>query len=380
MQSVAVGYHVYEITRDPLALGYVGLAQFAPMFALTLFAGEAADRFDRRRVLAISYGVQALTAVGLLFVALYAAGEIWMYYALLVVFGSARAFAGPAGSALLPRLVPLEMLPRAIAWSASIFQVATIGGPALGGAVLIVGIAQSYAACAVIFLIVVVLVSLIEVQLKVAPVEPGNAFQRLTAGISYVRNTPVVLGALSLDLFAVLLGGATALLPIYARDILHVGPEGLGLLRSAPAAGAAVVSLWLGFRPLDRNAGPLMFACVGIFGAATIVFGVSENFFVSLAALLVLGASDMISVYVRSALVQIVTPDHMRGRVSAVNLIFIGASNELGEFESGVMASLLGVVPSVVVGGLGTLGVVALWAWAFPDLRRVDKLSALSNG
>ncbi len=378
VQSVAVGYQVYELTRDPMALGFVGLAQFLPMFALTLVAGDVADRYDRRFILGVSYALQAVLSAGLFALMLTAHPSIMMFYGLLALLGSVRAFSAPAGQSFLPLLVTVDQLPRAIAWSSSTFQIATIAGPATGGAALVFGANAAFALCLALFAFVALLTLGITVESPRRDHASGSTvLQRVTAGIAYVRHTPIVLGALSLDLFAVLFGGVTAMLPIYARDILLVGPEGLGLLRSAPAAGAAVVSILLGFRPLDRQSGPAMFAGVAIFGIATIVFGLSQSFIVSLLALSALGASDMISVYVRNALVQMVTPDHMRGRVSAVNFLFIGASNELGEFESGLTAAWFGVVPSVVLGGLGTLGVVALWAWMFPSLRNVDRLTTL---
>ena len=305
--------------------------------------------------------------------------SIMMFYGLLALLGSVRAFSAPAGPSFLPLLVSQDQLPRAIAWSSSTFQVATIAGPATGGAALVLGAETAFAVCVGLFAFVALLTLGITVESPRRDHATGTVLSRVTAGIAYVRRTPIVLGALSLDLFAVLFGGVTAMLPIFARDILLVGPEGLGLLRSAPAAGAAVVSILLGFRPLDRQSGPAMFAGVAIFGVATIIFGLSHNFALSLAALFILGASDMISVFVRNSLVQMVTPDHMRGRVSAVNFLFIGASNELGEFESGITAAWFGVVPSVVLGGLGTLGVVALWAWMFPSLRNVDKLTTLKT-
>jgi MFS family permease len=378
IQNVAVGYQVYELTHDPKALGFVGLAQFLPMFALTLVAGDVADRYDRRFILGISYALQAVLSAGLFALVLTPHPPIEMFYGLLALLGSVRAFSAPAGQSFLPLLVTAEQLPRAIAWSSSTFQVATVAGPAAGGAALVLGAPVAFAMCLALF----AGVALMTLGITVAShpqSHVGTVLQRVTAGIDYVRHTPIVLGALSLDLFAVLFGGVTAMLPIYAKDILMVGPEGLGLLRSAPAAGAAVLSIFLGFYPLDRHAGPLMFACVGLFGVMTIVFGVSKIFVLSLAALFVLGAADMISVYVRNSLVQMVTPDHMRGRVSAVNFLFIGASNELGEFESGITASWFGIVPSVIIGGLGTLGVVALWAYMFPSLRNVDRLTTLKT-
>jgi MFS family permease len=376
--SVAVSWQIYELTHDPLALGYVGLFQFLPMVACTLPAGHAADRFDRRLILVICYFIEALAAG--IFLALVVRGHagIWPFYGVLALFGTARAFAGPAASAFVPLLVPLEQFPKAVAWNSSTFQTGVILGPALGGAIYLLGPAVAYGVCMILLMGVAMVIASVSSRSMSHPPEAHlSGLGRLTAGISYVRGTSIVLGAISLDLFAVLLGGATALLPIYARDILHVGPTGLGVLRSAPAVGAALLGFLLGRMPLRRNAGPAMFAGVAVFGAATIVFGLSRSFVLSIAALIVLGASDMVSVYVRATLIQLATPDAMRGRVSAVNRLFIGASNELGGFESGVTAAWFGTVPSVVIGGFGTLVVTALWLWLFPGLREIDKLEDL---
>jgi predicted MFS family arabinose efflux permease len=376
IQSVAVAWQVYDLVRNPLALGYVGLFQFLPLAIFALPAGELADRIDRRAMLAISYGVQTVCAILFLAMTVARPPGIWPFYAVLALFGSARAFAAPASQALLPRLVSEESFPRAVALTSSTRQTAVILGPAIGGAIYILGPAVAYGACAVLLIGVTALVATLRTQnVPVAHHSDSGPLRRVMAGIAFIRRKPVVLGAISLDLFAVLLGGATALLPIYARDILHVGPVGLGLLRSAPALGAATLGLNLARRPLGQNVGRTMFACVASFGLATIVFGLSRNFALSLGALVVLGASDMVSVYVRLSLVQLATPDAMRGRVSAVNYLFIGASNELGEFESGVTAAWFGTVPSVVIGGIGTLVVVGLWMLMFPDLRKVNRLS-----
>jgi MFS family permease len=376
VQSVAVGWHIYAITRDPLALGYVGLAQFLPMVALVLPAGDLADHVQRRLILIVSYVAQAGSASVLLGLVLFDIGAAWPYYIALVLFGVARAYAFPAVQAFLPQLVPKEQLATAVALSASTFQVAVIAGPALGGALYVLGASATFFASLVLFLGVAATFAAIDVRTKPAAADSeAGMFARFAAGLAYMQRKPVVLGALSLDLFAVLLGGATALLPIYADDILRVGPTGLGLMRSAPAVGAAICALALAYKPLGGRSGMVMLACVALFGIATIVFGISRNFAVSLVALVMTGATDMISVYVRSTLIQLATPDHMRGRVSAVNMVFIGASNELGEFRAGVMASWFGTVTAVVIGGLGTVMVVGLWAYLFPDLRRVDRLA-----
>jgi len=376
--SAAVAWQVYEITQSAFALGIVGLVQFAPMFALTLYAGDVADRFERRLVLVLANLVEATCAAALILLTLAGTTAVEPFYATLALFGCARAFSGPASQSFLPQIVPPEDLPRAIALSSSVFQVAVISGPALGGAALYFGPAAAYAIGFALFVVFAFTVYLIKVEL--APRHAASStsvLERVREGLSYVRRRRELFGAISLDLFAVLLGGATALLPIYARDILHVGPLGFGLLRAAPAVGAAVTSIYLSVRPLGGQAGAKMFACVAIFGIATIVFGLSENFYLSLAALIVLGASDMVSVNVRHSLTQLATPDHMRGRVSSVSMLFIGASNELGEFRAGLVAHWWGAVPAVIVGGLGTLGIVAAWAYLFPELRKVDRLTDL---
>jgi MFS family permease len=299
---------------------------------------------------------------------------VWPIYAILLLFGAARGFSGPAGQALMPDLVSAEDFSNGVAWSSSMFQVAMILGPAAGGlAYAHGGPATAYTIGGVLF--VVAFVAFSAIKTRPARLEgSGRSFRAVLAGVEYVWKKKVIFGALSLDLFAVLLGGATALLPIYARDILHVGPSGLGALRSSPALGAAIMALVLAYRPLARRAGVTMFACVGLFGIATIVFGISHVFLLSMAALVVLGAADLVSVVVRHTVVQLSTPPDMRGRVSAVNVVFIGASNELGEFESGVTAALFGAVPAVILGGIGTCIVVAVWAFLFPALRQVDRL------
>ena len=379
VQSVAIGWQIYDIERTPLALGLVGACQFLPMFLLTLPAGEIADRLDQRRVFAAALAVQGLCAALFLILSLTAPRDALPFYLILVLFGAARGFSAPAGSSLLAFLVPPERLARSIALNSSVFTVAVIAGPALGGALYVRGPLATYSICmAGFFLSALLMLGLGGRQFDRGTKHEASRFARVVEGIRFVRERPVVLGAISLDLFAVLLGGAVALLPVYARDILHQGPLWLGILRSAPAAGAAVTALALAWRPIRRRAGLSMFACVAIFGVATIVFGLSRNLWLSLAALAVTGASDMISVYVRSSLINFATPDHMRGRVGAVSMLFIGASNELGEFESGVTAALLGTVRAVVIGGLGTLAVVATWMKLFPPLRDVDKLTDVS--
>jgi len=375
MLAVGVGWQIYALTGSALDLGFVGLAQFVPAFVLVLVAGHVADRFDRRRVLQACVVVEALAAGGLAV----GSAQGWiteaLIFALVFVVGAARAFQMPAMSALLPSLVPRALFPRAIASNSAATQSAVIAGPALGGFVYVAGPAAVYATSAALFLVTGLLVHLIRLARRPPRTEKVD-LDSVLAGIRFIRSRPAVLGAISLDLFAVLLGGATALLPIYARDILQTGPWGLGLLRSSTAVGALAMALYLAQKPLARHAGRLMFGGVALFGLATIVFGVSRSFPLSVLALATLGAADMVSVVVRSSLVQLRTPDEMRGRVSAVNALFIGTSNQLGEFESGVTASWFGVVPSVVIGGLGTLVVVALWMRWFPELVKIDRLDA----
>lgn len=373
IQNVAVGWLVYDVTNDPLALGLVGLFTFLPAISLALLTGHVADRFDRRTILIVCYAIATSTSLGLLAFAESGMRQIWPVYGLVLVFGAARAFSNPASQALVPKLVPAEHLRHAVAFNSSAWQTATIIGPALGGVLYAFGSAVVFGAAALCFLVTMSLFIAIRHR-GASAAGTKTSWATLFAGVQFIRSRPVILGAISLDLFAVLLGGATALLPIYARDILHTGPWGLGILRSAPAVGAIVMALLLAQRPLSRRTGLRMFQAVGLFGLATIGFGLSTSLPFSLLCLVILGASDMVSVYVRQTLVQLETPDAMRGRVSAVNSVFIGASNELGEFESGTLAALIGAMPAVVLGGAGTLLVAGLWAWWFPDLRRRDRL------
>ncbi|HEX8795758.1 MAG TPA: MFS transporter [Polyangiaceae bacterium] len=374
MQSVAVGWQVYTLTHRPMDLAWVGLAQFVPAAALSIVTGHVADRVERRRIMMTCYAAMAGLMVALAAFAHSGAG-VAPIYAMLVGLGVARAFLGPASQSLVPLLVPTEHFANAVTWGSSMWQGAMVIAPTFGGIAYAAfgGAERVYLLGAGAMIGAFVCLALMRRVAVPARKEPASA-QTLLAGVRYVRDNQVILGAIALDLFAVLLGGATALLPVYARDILHSGPWALGALRSAPAVGAAVTGVALALRPIERRAGAKMLACVAVFGAATIVFGLSRNFALSLAALVVVGASDMVSVVVRSALVQLATPDAMRGRVSAVNMVFIGASNELGEFESGLTAQLFGTVESVVLGGVGTLLVVALWVWRFPRLRSVDRL------
>ena len=375
VQSVAIGWQIYEMERTPLALGMVGLCQFLPMFLLTLPAGDITDRFNQRRVYSLAASLQAVSSALFLGLSLLAPHTAWPFYIVLVLFGAARGFAGPSGSSLLPFLVPPERLAKSMAFSSSFFTAAVISGPALGGFLYALGPVPVYALCIAGFLGAGLIVARLGGRRFTPEQTDASRYERVAEGVRFVRSRPVVLGAISLDLFAVLLGGATALLPVYARDILHVGPVGLGFLRSAPAVGAFSMAFYLTHWPIRNRVGSKMFASVAVFGIATIVFGLSSWFWLSLGALFVLGASDMVSVNIRSSLIQLSTPDTMRGRVSSVSMLFIGASNELGEFESGTTAALLGTVPAVVAGGVGTLLVVGLWMKLFPPLRQVNKFT-----
>lgn len=375
VQSVSVGWQVYDLTHSPLALGIVGGVEFVPMFLLALPAGELADRFDPRRIITLASLLEVLSSGLLLGFVLTRQTSVWPLYAVILLYGTARGFSGPATRSLLPFLVPPEKLPKSLAWGSSVTQLAIIAGPALGGFAYALGPAIAYGSALLGALLSAIgMLFLGGRRVRPDPAVLASRLARVREGVRFVRSRPVVYGAISLDLFAVLLGGAVSLLPVYARDILHVGPTGLGLLRSAPAFGAAVTALYLTRRPVERNVGPTMFAAVAVFGIGTIVFGMSTDFGLSMAALAITGAADQISVYIRSALVQFATPDEMRGRVSAVSTLFISASNELGGFESGVTAALLGTVAAVVVGGVGTLVVVAIWMRAFPPLRTVDRM------
>jgi MFS family permease len=378
MQAVAVGWQVFALTHRPLDLGMVGLAQFLPGILLFLVAGHTADRVPRKRILEFSMGAYAVVSALLFFFTARGMTEVYPIYAVLLLNGIARAFSMPANQALLPTLVPPEHFPQAVAWGSSWFRVATIAGPVAGG--LVYGVGGNplpvYALSTLLSLGALLCYSRIQLK-SVNPRSPTRAAsgQMVFEGLRYIWKEKFVLGAISLDLFAVLLGGAVALLPVYASDILRVGATGLGLLRSAPGVGAILTALLLAHRPLGNRKGTVMLWCVFGFGVATIVFGLSRNVVLSLAALALTGAFDMVSVVVRSTMVQLHTPDQMRGRVSAVNMVFIGASNEVGQFESGITAQWFGTVPAVVLGGAGTIAVVAVWSWLFPELRdqRVSK-------
>ncbi len=386
-QSVAVAWQVYQITHSALDLGLTGLALFAPGIFFMLAAGHAADRYDRRAIIMICYALQAACTVALMRFALHPAQRIWPIYAVLFGIGMGRAFSGPASSALLPSLVPKEHFVNAMTWGAIVFQIANITGPAVGGLLFTLSLTGRLAhwngAAVVYMFTLLTLLGYLGLvgSMRTRPARTiKNAFnlETMLAGFKYVWQAKLLLGSISLDLFAVLLGGATALLPIYATDILHAGPRGLGLLRAMPSLGALAVSLLMTVKPIKHSAGKLMFFCVGTFGAATVVFGLSRTMWLSMAALIVVGASDMVSVVIRSSVLQLATPNEMRGRVSAVNWLFIGASNEFGEFESGVTARWWGAVPAVVIGGIGSMLVTCAASVVFPALRNADALSAES--
>ncbi|MGD0520771.1 MAG: MFS transporter [Terracidiphilus sp.] len=385
-QSVAVAWQVYSITHRALDLGYTGLALFLPGLLFMLPAGHAADRFDRRQVILVCYGLQVLCTTVLLLLSRMSLHGVYPIYAVLFCVGTARAFSGPAGAALVPHLVPEAHFVNAVTWGGAIFQFANIAGPAMGGLLFTLPLAyflrdMALQGAGIVYLFTLGTLVWFLALIFSLHVRPGRMEHRaasikvVLAGFQYMRRSSLLLGATTLDLFVVLLGGATALMPIFAHDILHQGPRGLGLLRAAPAAGALVVSLLMTRFPFRRRAGVRLFVSVALFGAATVVFGLSHSLWLSLAALALAGAADMISVVIRASVLQLGTPPEMRGRVSAVNALFVGASNELGEFESGLTAQWWGAVRATVVGGVGALAVAGLWAALFPGLRRADELS-----
>jgi MFS family permease len=375
MQAVAVAWQIFGITHRPLDLGLAGLAQFLPGVILFLVAGHAADRFPRQRILQTCFAAFSLCSLLLLGFAMRGLSSVYPVYAVLLLNGVVRAFNGPASQAFLPLLVTEEHFPNAVAWGSSVFQAAIAVGPMIGG--LLYGLAGSpipvYGCAAIAYLAALALISTIRLKSRQRPRETAS-LHIVMLGLRYIWHNKLILGSISLDLFAVLLGGAVALLPIYAKEILKAGAISLGMLRSAPGVGAVLTAIVVAHWPLRRRAGAAMLWCVFGFGVFTVVFGLSRNLVLALGALLMVGACDMVSVIVRHTLVQLGTPDEMRGRVSAVNMIFIGASNEVGQFESGLTAQWFGTVPAVIAGGLGTIAIVALWAWLFPALRRVDEL------
>src|ERR1700689_340077 len=386
-QSVAVAWQVYSITHRALDLGYTGLALFLPGLVFLLPAGHVADRFDRRQVILICYSLQVLCTTALLLLTRAGLHSVYTIYAVLFLVGTGRAFSGPASSALIPHLVPEEHFVNAVTWGGAIFQFSNITGPALGGLLFTLPITRfvpdtSLEGAGIVYVFTLGSLGWFLVLVATLDARPGRMEHRaaslkvVMAGFQYMMRSSLLLGASSLDLFVVLLGGATALMPIFAHDILHQGPRGLGMLRAAPAAGALMMSLTMARFPFRRRAGLRLFICVAIFGAGTVVFGLSRNLWLSLAALAVAGAADTISVIIRGSLLQLGTPPEMRGRVSAVNSLFIGASNELGEFESGLTAQWWGAVRATVVGGVGALAVAGIWAALFPGLREADELTS----
>lgn len=380
-QALAVAWQVYQITHKAIDLGYTGLVLFLPGLVFILPAGHVADRFDRRQVILVCYALQAISSLLLFRFAWVGMHQVWPIFTVLFFIGTGRAFSGPASSALVPHLVTTEHFVNAITWGSAIFQFANIMGPAIGGVLFTLPLRSRLHGASLVYLFALLAILWFLALVGSLHVRPGRMEHRaisrevILAGFRYVARTQVLLGSISLDLFAVLLGGAVALMPIFAQDILHAGPRGLGMLRAAPALGALLVSLWLMVRPIRCRAGAKMLICVAIFGLSTIVFGLSRNLILSLAALFVVGASDMVSVVIRGSILQLATPAEMRGRVSAVNSLFVGASNELGEFESGLTAQWWGAVRAVIYGGIGSLAVTGLWAAFFPTLRRAGALT-----
>ena len=380
IEAVTIGWQVYTISRLTLSIedsafmvGMVGLIQFVPLFLLTLWAGNLADRHSRKAIVMASIVFKAIGVVGLVLVAMEEVPNLTHLFLIAAIFGVTRAFLSHAASALTPMLVPKEDMPQAISLKSLSWQVSVIVGPWVGGVLVAFSTATAYGVAAALYLGCLGIVGLVRTN-TTPERQPGGQWEQIKEGLAFTFKNKIIFGAISLDLFAVLLGGATALLPAFASDILKVGPEGFGILRSGPAIGAVLMALALARWPLKRRAGVRMFWAVAAFGVATVVFGLSKNMWLSVLALAALGAADMISVYVRQTLVQIVTPDHMRGRVSSVSGLFISGSNELGEFESGVASKFLGPVGAAVFGGLGTLLVTAIWAWKFPELRKADRL------
>ncbi|SEG60436.1 Predicted arabinose efflux permease, MFS family [Bryocella elongata] len=387
-QAVGVAWQIYQLTHSAMALGYTGLALFLPMMLFTLPAGHVADRYDRRTVLLVCYSGQLTASTLLLAITLHGVRNVWAVYGVLAIIGTCRCFAGPAAGALVPTLVPKEHFVNAVTWGASIFQIANVTGPMIGGLLFVIDLAHDFSGrfavvngaplvyCFTILALATFLVMILQIHPRGAGEQKGFTVDTMLAGLRYVISTRLLLGSISLDLFAVLLGGAVSLMPIFADTVLHAGPHGLGLLRAMPSVGALLVSLSLLARPIQRSAGRTMLICVAGFGAATVLFGLSRNVWLSCLALFIVGATDMISVVVRSSILQLATPNEMRGRVSSINWLFLGASNEFGEYESGLTAHWFGAVRAVVLGGIASLAVTGLWSVFFPALRQADKLTA----
>lgn len=376
--AVAVGWQIYDLTRDPFDLGIIGLVQFLPSLVLILVTGAVSDRFGRRMIMGICEIVALVAAGGLIILTMQGLTSPVPVFGVLLVFGITRAFFAPASTSLAPNLVPAKDLANAIAWNSISWQGATILGPVAGGLLYGLGAPVPYWTAFVLFAVASVLIFAIPRPKQQRGVH-NQSWETLSAGFRYIWREKIVLGAISLDMFAVLLGGAIALMPVFARDVLELGPWGLGLLRAAPGIGAIAIAVYLAAHPFRSNAGITMFIAVGLFGAATVVFGISTIAWLSILSLVIMGASDMISVYVRQTLIQLWTPDALRGRVSAVNMVFIGASNELGEFRAGGMAALIGAVPAVIIGGVGAIGVAGLWAVLFPALRNIQQLERVDR-
>ena len=377
IQVVGVGWQVYGITNDPVSLGIVALIEFLPMLILALPAGDLADRVDRRLVIIITRLVESCGSVALFALTLMGSQEVWHFYMVVLLFGLTRGISTPTLQSSLPFLVSTKQLPSAIALNSSIGTIGNVSGPAIGGFLFAAGPALTYVTCFVLFLLAALTALQMRLRRPVRMPSRDRAYQRIADGLKFIWKRQIIFGTITLDLFAVLVGGAVALLPVYARDILLVGPAGLGLLRSAPAFGAATIGLLLARWPLERHTGNHMFGFVALFGLATIVFGYSTHFYLSLAALVVVGGADMFSVFIRSSLVQLATPDHMRGRVGSVNSLFVSASNELGQFRAGLMAGWIGTVPAVIFGGVGAVLVVGAFALLFPALRKIDRFSEI---
>ena len=381
MQWVAIGWYLYDLTRNPLTLAFAGLASFVPIALLTLPSGDLADRVDRRWLLGAAHLIQALGAALLLVLVAAKTSVTWPFYAALVLSGCTRAISGPASKSLAPLLVPRGQFAQSVAWTTSTQQIAIITGPAAGGLIYLLGAPITFAACFVLALGATVAMLAIRTKVIASKEEGTSALSRAMAGFRYLLTQPIVFGAITLDLFAVLIGGVHALLPIFARDVLQVGPAGLGILRSTFALGAITTSLVLAQMPEQRqpHAGRAIFGGVAAFGAGAIVFSLSHHLWLSMAALALMGAGDALSVFVRATIVQLATPQEMRGRVSAIHVLFVGCTNELGEFRAGLLASLLGAASAAMAGGIGTLLIVALWMRLFPPLRRVDRLSEVNS-
>jgi MFS family permease len=381
-QVIAVGYHIYEITNDPIALGYVGISMFLPMVGFGLFAGDVADRFNRAVVLTVAMVFVAASSLALVALAVNDVRVAWPFYAAIALFGTALSFARPAMPAFIAQIVPPAQLTNAIAVSSGTSQMASIIGPAAIGALLIAGPAPAYATLTAVAVIASLMWSRLRSYAAGHITAPTglSTIHRIAEGVRIVMRTPLILGAMTLDLFAVFLGSVVALLPVFARDILMIGPAGLGLLRAAPAVGGAIMAVVLARMAVRRHAGAIMLSAVGVFGVAILVFGLSRNLTLSLIALAVSGAADMLSNVLRNTTIQLSAPDAIRGRVNSVSQVFVSGSNELGDFRAGLSAGFFGVLPAVMIGGCGTIVVAALWSWMFPSLRKLDRMEELGEG